>query len=67
MTRSSNILHEAGKYWVGREHNAKRRRWDFYVYRIEGTHSVRCGTFALNNEAYSLRRAIADCNRRAAL
>lgn len=66
MYQPHDIMHENGRYWVLRQRNPKRNRNDFYVFRIEGTHSVRCGTFAFADETESLRRAVADCDRRAA-
>ncbi|WP_152524697.1 hypothetical protein [Novosphingobium lindaniclasticum] len=60
-----DIMHENGAFWVLRERNRKRGRFDFFTYENVGTHSVRRGTFALADEADSLRRAIKDCDSRA--
>jgi hypothetical protein len=69
--KESDIMHEAGDFFVLRQRNAYGRktaegktRHDYNVYRIEGTHSVRCGVFTLPDEARALAMAIAECERR---
>ena len=62
--KESDIMHEAGDYFVLRE-APKGRTLQYNVYQNVGTHSVRRSLIALGEAG--LPRAIADCDRRAAL
>lgn len=60
--KESDIIHENGDYWVGRE----PKRGLFKVWQVRGCASYLCGTFAFSNDpAYARERAIQFCDRRA--
>lgn len=62
MMRESEILHEAGLYWVCK--STKHIGYD--VFRTGLTHSTRCAIIGYEGED-GLRRAIAEAERRAAI
>lgn len=52
--RESDILHEAGAFWVAREKTA------YVVYRVNGTHSVSDSAYPRTADGLSI--AIARCD-----
>ena len=54
--RESDIIHEVGSYWVGRD----RRCAAYVVYKIGPTHSVSDSAYCLNPDGLSI--AIARAN-----
>lgn len=54
MTRESDIMHEAGAYWVCRD------RTSYTVYRVTLTHSVADSAYEKTPDGLSI--AIARCN-----
>lgn len=56
------IIHESGDYWVSCEGPGC-----YYVWRMNTTHGVRCGTFSFPDDPEKARTmAIEFCDRRAA-
>ena len=55
--KEKDIMHEQGKHWV------LKVQYGYEVYRIEGTHSVRCGIIGYKGE-FGLQRAIKEVERR---
>lgn len=59
MSKLPGIMYENGNFWVRRnEHET------FEVYKVIGTHSVRCAQIGYKG-AEGLQRAMAECNKRA--
>ena len=54
MLRESDIVHEAGNYWVARERNL------YFVFKIGTTHSTSDSAYAKSDDGLSI--AIARCN-----
>lgn len=56
-------LYERDGFWVSREWLGK-----YFVYRTTITHSVRVAIYDFpSDDAYAYKRAVAECDRRAAL
>lgn len=62
--RVEDIAHENGDYFVLRVRQGKAKG-TFEVYRNGATHATRCAIIGYIGEA-GLKRAIAECDRRAA-
>ena len=64
--RESDIVHENGDFWV-----LQRKPGWYEVLKTGATHSTVVGTFDFKSDparhGYALRRAVDDCDRRAAL
>jgi len=58
-----NIAYENGSFWV-----LKKSKGHYEVCKLNGTHSVKVATIHFQDKPdYALSRAIAECDRRAAL
>jgi hypothetical protein len=58
--RESQILHEAGNFWVAKEGVGL-----FRVYEVRGCASYRVGTFHFSNDPHkALRMALTNCDAR---
>jgi hypothetical protein len=52
--RESDIMHENGAFWVGRERDA------YVVYRVGVTHSVSDSAYARDDDGLSIAKARCD-------